>query len=198
MNPATGYISMEIEKMVGKQRDTEIISLMDYKVESAWTEADRGINLVVDLKNDGLKNVILTHDDLYSDQSFGKKMASYGAHPNEPAKHLRRCIVALINDLRARQKSRESVAYGWHKLNGDTVGWAYNGVIRMNDSTTPLPSSLGDTETRKLYTPSGDVEIWKKALKLVTDQHRPDIEVIAAAAFASPLLHFHWVTIQEL
>ena len=190
VDPANGYISMEVFRTIGKQIETEVISLMDYKVKEAWTEADRGINLVIDLKKDGLKNVILTHDDLHSDQAFGKKMASYGAHPNEPLKNLRKCIVALINDLRARQKSRESVAYGWHKVDGNTIGWAYNGIIRTNDGATPLPSSLGDTETRKLYTPKGDVEIWKKALKLVTDQHRPDIEVIAAAAFASPLLHF--------
>ena len=95
-----------------------------------------------------------------------------------------------MDNFHRKKDVREACAFGWLKETDKGItGWAYGGVILKQDGTK-VTSAPGDPAVRKLYTPIGNLETWFKNLKLVTDQHRPAIEVIAAAAFASPLLQF--------
>ena len=87
-----------------------------------------------------------------------------------------------------KQVAREAVAYGWHSENDKLIGWAYGGIIYKGEKQ--MPAAPGDKNVRRLYTPCGSIDTWFKALKLVTEQHRPAIEIITAAAFASPLMKF--------
>lgn len=81
-----------------------------------------------------------------------------------------------------------SVSFGWFEEDGAEAGFAYGGRLYLRGGTDTV-CSMGDPETRKIYTPCGSIEPWFDCLKLVTSQKRPELEVITAAAFAAPLMH---------
>jgi hypothetical protein len=50
------------------------------------------------------------------------------------------------------------------------------------------PTISPDRELDNLYTPTGDLAIWREATKLITERRRPDLDMIVATSFAAPLV----------
>jgi len=93
-----------------------------------------------------------------------------------------------VQILKESREAYEALPYGWAiKSGGDPVGFVYGGTMYKNDGTQ-CPCGKDD-EFRKIYEPTGEEEVWFKAFDLVAEQHRPALEAIIAASFASPLLY---------
>jgi hypothetical protein len=93
-----------------------------------------------------------------------------------------------LGKLHDAAEALHAIPFGWWMNKSHRSGFAYGGRIVKNDSTISKSGDPGSPALKTYYQPTGAIEPWFKALKLITDQHRPAVEVLAAAAFASPLI----------
>jgi hypothetical protein len=65
----------------------------------------------------------------------------------------------------------------------------FDGHVWMpNDESRP--SANPDPVIARQYAPTGDPALWLAAAKLITDQKRPELDVILASSFGAPLVQF--------
>lgn len=103
--------------------------------------------------------------------------------------HLSDFMVSWLEILHNADEAHYSVPLGWWTdKNNPRAGFAYGGKTIKADGTIGRAGSLGTIA--KLYTPTGDIDPWFAAMKLITDQHRPALEALVASCFASPLMVF--------
>lgn len=80
--------------------------------------------------------------------------------------------------------------FGW--VNNDAgdarTGFAYGGTLWTQGEPQRVP--VAKTGFTVNYQPIGTLEPWKQAALLITDQHRPALDLILASAFAAPLVTF--------
>ena len=185
----TGFVMVEVEKYGQKSPIFIPTAVLNYKITEIWSH-ESGINFTVDRDLNGFTDAVIKYEDLSSDQSVGTALAKQKITVHNP-KITGAFMKTLIEEYQKRKKALATVPFGWYTEEGatDPSGWAYAGLVRKDDGTT-LPASKGDPATVAIYTPRGEKDKWFDALKLITDQHRPDVEVITAVAFASPLLRF--------
>jgi hypothetical protein len=100
-------------------------------------------------------------------------------------------LVAWIKLLRSQHAERADPvpAFGWVTTKaGAKAGFAVAGkCYRADGSVEEAPG--GDPRILQWYRPRGTLAGWQEAAELVLD-NRPDLQVLAAAAFGSPLLEF--------
>jgi hypothetical protein len=97
-------------------------------------------------------------------------------------------LMAWLSKLQEAKEALSSTPFGWWRdASGARKGFAFGGVI-MKDDGTEVPNGQGDRSLRALYAPVGTIQPWLTALKVITDQKRPDLEAIVASSFAAPLI----------
>jgi hypothetical protein len=94
---------------------------------------------------------------------------------------------AWVRQLQQSKASINPSSYGWVVEKGSIQGFIYG---KKFTPTGEEPAGHSDPVTATLFTPSGLVDPWYKASQLVTDQKRPDLNVIFASTFAAPLMKF--------
>lgn len=102
-------------------------------------------------------------------------------------------VVAWINQLRTQRVERNVSLkpFGWnHARSGDSrrLGLAIAGTHYRRDGTEEQIAG-GDPKIRALYTPMGTFAEWRRAAALFEGKgKRPDLQMIVACSFASPLI----------
>lgn len=90
--------------------------------------------------------------------------------------------------LDASMKRSVAAPFGWV---GDTskvpTAFVFAGKSYNKDGTV-TEVGWADPEMKAVYTPAGNIEPWMELMKIVSDQKRAELEVIALVSFASPLL----------
>jgi hypothetical protein len=94
-------------------------------------------------------------------------------------------FVAWIKQLQASKDAITSKPFGW---NDTRDGFAYAGSLYTAKGLEMTVA--GDPTLTSHYKPTGVLQPWIDAAKMITDQDRPGMEVILASAFASPLMTF--------
>jgi hypothetical protein len=97
-------------------------------------------------------------------------------------------MVSWIDQLRANTANMvQSAPYGWYKTNkGDLAGFIY--AKRVWSKGAPQPASNPDPRLERDYNPTGALDPWLAAAKMITDQKRPELDAIVASAFGGPLV----------
>src|SRR6185436_7717591 len=72
--------------------------------------------------------------------------------------------------------------FGWT----EDDGFCYGGKVIT--PTGEEPAYQREAQRLMPYAPKGSLDAWKKTTKYITDQSRPELEVIMATAFAAPLI----------
>lgn len=99
----------------------------------------------------------------------------------------------MVSWSKELQKIKNAVvntpAFGWHVgADGKDEGFAYGGILYTPSEeriTMNAPSGL-DLQ----YKPRGTLEPWQDAARVITNQKRPELDLIIAAGFAGPLMKF--------
>lgn len=104
-------------------------------------------------------------------------------------KHVRDFMSSLLERLWASQTAISAVPFGWFEDKGVRSGFAYGGLLYKSDGTDQQ-SGIIDEHLRMAYTPKGTIDPWLDALKMITDQKRPELDTLIAASFGSPLMTF--------
>lgn len=103
-------------------------------------------------------------------------------------KFLEDFIMAWMTKLHDAEKSTTATPYGWYVENGERHGFVFGGLIMRDAGRSDIPAGTGDQEIRKVYTPVGSKSAWMTACNMVCAEKRPNVQMIMAAAFASPLM----------
>jgi hypothetical protein len=190
-----GYITTQVPQ-TGPGGVTLFIPrrVFNCRIRDPWVEEDRGIHFIAevsgtDTEKPHTREVLLESKDRGSLQTIKSALAKQHVNFNPEAAPVMEKFMSFWMKQLNRAPAHTPTSYGWWKDNGIVKGWAYGGIIRKEDGSSMI-ATPADPRTKKIYTPIGSLEKWLEALKLITDQHRPGLEAIAAASFASPLLHW--------
>jgi hypothetical protein len=90
-----------------------------------------------------------------------------------------------------RDRAKQSIPVetsGWSYIDGMPTAFVY-GKTRYN-CEGDRPATLFDANLQRMYSPTGSPDPWRAAIKMITDQKRPALAAIVAAAFGAPLMEF--------
>jgi hypothetical protein len=121
---------------------------------------------------------------------FGKACGAQGMMLTDlHAKALREFLVAWVTKLRqVKDAIVASTPFGWSTQHGKIDGFTYAGRVWCGD--IDRPAATADPLMASTYMPKGDIAPWVTAAQMITDQERPELDAILAAAFAGPLVRF--------
>jgi hypothetical protein len=104
--------------------------------------------------------------------------------------HLEGFMLSLMEKFNNAKASNVVIPYGWYQPEdggGVREAFVYGGKAFRADGTIG-PSGVADPQVRQYYFPRGTVGPWHTLSKIITDQHRPALEVLLATTFAGPLM----------
>lgn len=114
-------------------------------------------------------------------------MHSQSLYPATNIGQVKDFVMSWISTLNRSKAAANTVPFGWHREGEKFLGFAYGGTVYMADGTE-LASGYIDPQLREFYAPTGESKFWLEACKLITDQHRPHLDAMVAAAFGAPLM----------
>lgn len=184
----------EICRAVPKEDGTIVQAVISsYPMENGWIQEQQSIlNFHTRVYNGKTIMVSFPIAVIHTRDGIGKALGQYGmVFEEKKLPFVKEFIVSWVKKL---QESKDTVVsaspFGWvFKANGVPEGFTYAGKVWLPKGET-RPGGAGDVVLARNYSPKGDLDAWKKAIAVTTDQQRPDLNVIVAAAFAGPLVPF--------
>lgn len=186
---ADGYVCKRVTQ---RQKDgppiAELKRLFTCRLTSPWTQADPpALNFTTTVDKGNTRAVSVPQEIIMSFE-LQRQLAKQRVKVYPPNQAMvQEFLMAWLTKLDDAQKRIESVPFGWWWEGGERRGFAYGGII-MKDDGTQQPAGFGDSVISKLYRPCGDLSHWLAAAKVVTDQKRPELDIILATGFAAPLM----------
>lgn len=121
---------------------------------------------------------------------LGKHLNSCGMQVTRgTAKILGDFLVSWVEKLREKRNAIvTSKPFGWVDENGKITGFSYGGRVWSPGGDRPAATS--EPVIDNAYRPCGEMEKWKIAANMITDQRRPALDMILALSFAAPLMRF--------
>lgn len=135
--------------------------------------------------------VSLPEEALATEQTLVKAIRLFGCKPYpDNQRGLVQFMTSWMAKLDAEKRRIETVSFGWlRKDEGgeQPIGFAYGGKVVLSNGTEQV-AGFSDAEIERAYSPKGSIDPWRALHKIITDQNHAPIEVIAAMAFAAPLM----------
>lgn len=159
-----------------------------------WTQKEEGegahaLNFTVSVDKGHYKMCSMSTSQMESSRCNGQ-LVDQDVKTYQPNKaELGAFFMDWLSKLHNEEVSRDATQMGWHvdRETNKPKGFAYGGTFYGVDGTKSK-AGIMDREMNARYTPRGDIAVWFKACKSITDQNRPPVEVLVAAGFASPLM----------
>lgn len=171
----------------GGGTDQKLAPMFRCRITDPWAD-EKGLHFTTSVDLDRTKPVVIRDEDIATDTRLFPQLWKQGVKIYvENEKKVRPFMSAFIDQLDHEKKRLTTIPFGWLIENGVEAGFAYNGKVFRADGVAQ-PSGQPNADLRETYTPKGQPEPWLKAMKLITDQHRPDLEALAAIGFAAPLI----------
>lgn len=178
-------------RVVDDMGAVQTIKLCSYPFWNAWmsnnpwtlhviTKTERGNETKLDIPTE-----VITAKD-----ALPKYLGARGIFVSEKvSKILKEFLLSWIQKLQITKDAViSSSPFGWSVIDGKIEGFSYGGRLWMPEGDRPAVNA--DPYLAAQYTPKGSIAPWKQMAKIVTDQRRPSLDAIIAAAFAAPLVRF--------
>lgn len=149
-----------------------------------------GISFTVQTDAINTDRVQLRLEDLADNRKIVAVCGSHSFAVSNPGA-IRKMAVSFREQLWSRKKvAAETEGFGWSTDKGQSEPSGFcHGFIRYS-AAGDGPYMPLDTRLAEQYSPVGSLAYWKQAASLITNQNRPDLNCVLAAAFASPLIKF--------
>lgn len=103
-------------------------------------------------------------------------------------------MVAWMSQMLDAAVAQTAQAFGWYRDDASVIqGFAYGGHIIFTDGSQRT-AGMSDAEVQNRFKPKGQLMPWYDAMKFISMQKRPELELVVAVAFAAPLMEFTGVT----
>jgi hypothetical protein len=176
------------DKYIYLSQDGKSVLALKHQIvpHSGYFEANMPWHFVCNTMQSGNEQTIrFPYSDAMDKLSFARIMASHGMNINFPEAH--KFMVNWVTFLRSQDRLVINIPpLGWHQRNGVT-GFAYDNrfVSSFEEAKAQrLPHDQGK------YGAFGNDQPWRDLAGIVLTPDRPDLAVMVASGFASPLLHF--------
>ena len=192
VDPKTGFICAVISTNVpGQSPVQELLPLFKCRISQPYASKEPdALHFVVSADLNNTREVCIPYKVMLVSTDLMRCFGDQMVKPNMPAaSKLGDFFVSWVAELHRKQAAANTYPYGWAFNEGKIEGFAYGGVIARTDGTSS-PAGHMDPQLRAKYTPCGSLQPWLDACKLITDQKRPALEIIAIASLAAPLIHF--------
>ena len=178
-----GYVS---QKLLDDAGATFYVRVLDYVLVNPFLSEDPNkgemLNFTTSTRVGVIKPVQISAG-ITAGQEMRKELQSIGLMMQTPeVKRIGEFFVAWTQKL---QKIKEA-AIGTDPFGWSREGFAYGGTLYTPTGSRNAPPS--DHALATQYMPVGDLKVWYDAAKMITDQGRPALDAILAAAFAAPLV----------
>lgn len=180
-----------LQSVTAQDGTTFDVALCDAALFDPWIqEAPAGLHFTT-LYAGKPRQVFIELGDLGGNEWRKLLLSQHVIVPAKAAQKVNEFMTSWVQHL---QNSRAAVSaqapFGWEQdpYTSGIKGFAYAGKIWKLDGSSE-DFVLADPVMARNYAPSGDRQVWIDACKtLVTNQHRPSLEVIVAASFGAPLV----------
>ena len=135
--------------------------------------------------------IIVPTGELSDKSSMRKSLLKQGiALKENESKKVMEFFMSWIEKLqRTKSMVVSSSPFGWSTDSKSNIeGFVYGGNLWM--PTGDRSAANPDPVLARRYKPTGAIDPWVAAAKLITDQKRPALDAIIASAFAAPLIKF--------
>jgi hypothetical protein len=183
-----GIINAIETKFVKGDEVTTWYPLFHCKIDDAYVTKDPdGLHLHVSTDKGNWRTSSFKPRDLVG-QGVDKVMVEQGVIIRaENTQKLGTFLMSFISKMHKAAQSQTTIGFGWHRTAGAVDGFAY-GARLYKDDGTDTPAGMVDRQLQQRFSPTGDMAHWYDAWSYIQMQKRPDLEVVVAAAFASPLI----------
>lgn len=177
-----------------EEDEDDIIFVSDYPMINGWLQGDpkkdeaawlhfettiRNTNVPIELELEHVGQIAMR--GVLNKQGFMIMPGSAAADK------LGRFMVSWVQHLQDNTIPMNSCSFGWNVENSIVDGFIYAG--RKWTPAGDEPASSPDPVLHRAYSPTSDnIQLWKDAAKVITDQKRPELDVIIASSFAAPLV----------
>ena len=165
--------------------------LVPFAVDQPWLQGEPPtLNFTTVTFQGNSRQIRLPYETIADAKSLGKAMAKQGMLiRGGSTKDIGDFFVAWVDTLRKnRANVIQNVAFGWHVVHGKVEGFVFAGHVWSKDQ--PKPAMNTDAMLQSQYQPEGELEPWKEAMAMITNQKRPALEAMTAVSFAAPLVRF--------
>jgi len=184
---AQGFIQKSI---VQEDGTTKYNIICELTIGDGWLQQDPwSLHFSAEVKPNDARQISMAFE-IVDVQEMRKELSRQGitlhGHQVKPVGEF---LLSWIDELK---KTKDAVvntaAFGWNSRDGKLEGFVYAGKLFTPTGKRIAPPP--DQVIARRYTPSGDIQPWIDAAKLITDQQRPALDMILAASFAAPLVRF--------
>jgi Domain of unknown function (DUF927) len=170
---------------------TETFAVCDYPMSDPWLQRDPEwmLHFTSALETGTPKQIHISTRDA-TEQKLRPALQEQGLmlHDHQ-TKQMRSFIVSWIQTLQKTKNAVTSAApFGWQMAGGKIDGFVFAGKCFTPNGEKP--AGFTDPMLANHYAPAGSAQPWIAAAKMITDQKRPALDAIVAAAFAAPLVRF--------
>ena len=184
---AKGYINRDVAQEDGT---TSKVILCEVVIGDAWIQQDPwSLHFSAEVKPGDIRQIALPLE-MVDVQEMRKELARQGVTLHSyQVKSVGEFLMSWIDTLKVTKDAVVHTApFGWNSRDGKLEGFVFGGKLYTLNGARIAPNP--DAVTSKSYTPVGDIQTWKNAAKLITDQQRPALDMILASTFAAPLVIF--------
>lgn len=175
------------------QDDNSIASMLvnDYPMRAGWLQDNPWALHFETITRMGKETKVqMPLDELVAMGGMPRVLSEHGIVMSE--RHTKLTKEFFVAWIRKLQQGKDTVVsstpFGWATAGGKIEGFVYGG--RLWGEGTDRAAAIDDVVLASTFAPHGDIEPWKEAAKLITNQKRPSLDAVVAAAFAGPLVRF--------
>ena len=182
-----------IQKLVpGEGGAATLVSIFCYPMMDGWIQMSPwAIHFTTRLETGAKRQVRVEAETLASSDMTAKALGRQGVFIQAgDIQTIRGFLVAWAQKLQQTKSAVvRAIPFGWSDDgDGALEGFSFGG--RLWTPEGDRPAATADSQLGAVYQPVGDLDVWKAAARMITDQKRPALELILAVAFGAPLMRF--------
>lgn len=178
--------------VVQQDGSSDLVPVLNYPMFDPWLQKNPWIlNFTTETHSGHTQRVALAFSEALAQGGVRSVLGKQGIaiRGGRSTQMVEEFIVSWIEKLQKQKNAVVSSApFGWLTRDGKTEGFVY-----ANQLWTPNGESAAavpDPVLAQAFTPTGDIQPWIEAAKLVTSQGRAALNALLASAFAAPLVKF--------